>query len=126
VSCGFHFFPKLEQLPDRRKTRGFGVHKGSYTTISWKVRLPGTKDVFHQIIDIVGTAISEFALGQRPDAFIGIEFRGIGGKVLDGETRVLTKEFLEWFPLMGAGVRHPPRSGWLGEWGRLKGGCPVG
>ena len=22
-------------------------------------------------------------------------------------------------------VRHPPRSGWLGEWGRLKGGCPV-
>jgi hypothetical protein len=20
----------------------------------------------------------------------------------------------------------PPRSGWLGEWGRLKGGCPVG
>ncbi len=24
------------------------------------------------------------------------------------------------------GVRHPPRSGWLGEWGRLKGGCPVG
>src|SRR6266850_4736221 len=24
------------------------------------------------------------------------------------------------------GVRHPPQSGWLGEWGRLKGGCPVG
>jgi len=23
-------------------------------------------------------------------------------------------------------VRHPPQSGWLGEWGRLKGGCPVG
>jgi hypothetical protein len=23
-------------------------------------------------------------------------------------------------------VRHPPRSGWLSEWGRLKGGCPVG
>src|SRR5215472_15471106 len=23
-------------------------------------------------------------------------------------------------------VRHPPRSGWLGEFGRLKGGCPVG
>jgi len=21
-------------------------------------------------------------------------------------------------------VRHPPQSGWLGEWG-LKGGCPV-
>ena len=24
--------------------------------------------------------------------------------MLDGETRVLTKEFLEWFALMGAGV----------------------
>lgn len=29
-------------------------------------------------------------------------------------------------PIPGIGVRHPPRSGWLGEWGRLKGGCPVG
>ena len=28
--------------------------------------------------------------------------------------------------LRSLGVRHPPRSGWLGEWGRLKGGCPVG
>src|SRR5437016_1555225 len=27
---------------------------------------------------------------------------------------------------VGLPVRHPPRSGWLGEWGRLKGGCPVG
>src|SRR3989442_6255135 len=26
----------------------------------------------------------------------------------------------------GQVVRHPPQSGWLGEWGRLKGGCPVG
>jgi hypothetical protein len=62
------------------------------------------KDVFHQLIDILGAAIREFALGQRPNSFIGVEFRGIGGKVFDGETRVLTKEFLEWFPLMGAGV----------------------
>jgi hypothetical protein len=23
-------------------------------------------------------------------------------------------------------VRHPPQSGWLDEWGRLKGGCPYG
>jgi hypothetical protein len=23
-------------------------------------------------------------------------------------------------------VRYPPRSGWLDEWGRLKGGSPVG
>jgi len=23
-------------------------------------------------------------------------------------------------------VRHPPQSGWLSEWGRLKGGRPVG
>src|SRR5467141_3552983 len=46
--------------------------------------------------------------------------------MLDPETRVLPEELLEWFPLMGGGVRHPPQSGSLGEWGRLKGGCPVG
>jgi hypothetical protein len=26
---------------------------------------------------------------------------------------------------LGVEVRHPPRSGWLDEWGRLKGGRPV-
>ena len=63
-----------------------------------------TDDVFHQLIDILGAAIGEFPLGQRPNSFIGVEFRGVGGKMLDAETRVLTEELMEWFPLMGGGV----------------------
>jgi hypothetical protein len=31
----------------------------------------------------------------------------------------------EGVPPRAPGVRHPPRSGWLGERGRLKGGCPI-
>jgi len=41
------------------------------------------------------------SLGQRPDSFIGVEFRGIGGKVLDGETWMLAQELPEGFPLGG-------------------------
>jgi hypothetical protein len=44
------------------------------------------------------------SLGQRPDSFIGVEFRGIGGKVLDGETWMLAQELPEGFPLVGGGI----------------------
>jgi hypothetical protein len=44
------------------------------------------------------------SLGERPDPFIGIEFRCIGGKVLDGETWMLAQELAEWFPLVGGGI----------------------
>ena len=63
-----------------------------------------TDDVFHQFIDVLGAAIGEFSLGQRPNSFIGVEFRGVGRKMLDSETRVLTEELLERFSLMGGGV----------------------
>lgn len=63
-----------------------------------------TDDVFHQLIDMPGAAIGEFPFGERPDSFIGVEFRGVGGKMLDSETPVMTEELLEWFPLVGGGV----------------------
>jgi hypothetical protein len=44
------------------------------------------------------------SLGQRPDSFIGVEFRGIGGKVFDGETWMLAQELPEGFPLVGGGI----------------------
>jgi hypothetical protein len=44
------------------------------------------------------------SLGQRPDSFIRVEFRGIGGKVLDGETWMLAQELPERFPLVGGGI----------------------
>jgi len=44
------------------------------------------------------------SLGQRPDSFIGVEFRGIGGKVFDGETWMQAQELPEGFPLVGGGI----------------------
>src|SRR5256884_4108909 len=50
---------------------------------------------FHQLLDVPGTTIGEFSLGQRPDAFIGVEVRRVGGKMLDFETRVSSTKFLD-------------------------------
>jgi len=44
------------------------------------------------------------SLGQRPDSLIGVEFQGIGGKVLDRETWMLAQELPEGFPLVGGGI----------------------
>ena len=46
------------------------------------------------------------------------------------KTSVLTIPSLECHTCQEAGellkeVRHPPQSGWLDEWGRLKGGHPL-
>lgn len=49
-------------------------------------------------------AIDEFPFGERPDAFIGIEFRGVGGKMLDVEARVLAQKVVERFPLVSGGI----------------------
>ena len=72
----------------------------------WRSSNPinGTDEVVHQVLDIIGTAVGEVALGQRPHSFIGIEFRRVGRKVFDAETGVLPQQFLQRFPVMGAGV----------------------
>ena len=41
------------------------------------------------------------------------------------ELEVMERNRMRKFPkVIGGEVRHPPQSGWLGEWGRLKGGRP--
>src|SRR5690242_17512737 len=46
---------------------------------------------------------------------------------IDGVTQIARAGMVAIVPSnVPHSVRHPPRSGWLGEWGRLKGGCPVG
>jgi len=52
----------------------------------------------------MGPTVGQLSLGQRPDSFIGVEFGGIGGKVLDGETWMLAQELPEGFPLVGGGI----------------------
>jgi hypothetical protein len=49
-------------------------------------------------------AVRQFSLGERPDPFIGIQFRSIGRKMLEVEAGVMIEEFLEWFALMSGGV----------------------
>ena len=48
--------------------------------------------------------MGQFPFGERPDAFIGIEFRGVGGKRLDVETRVLPPKVVERFPVVRGGI----------------------
>src|SRR5580700_2371519 len=55
-------------------------------------------------LTFLGQLLASFPLGQRPGAFIGVEVRGVGGKMLDFETRVSSAKFLERSPLMGGGV----------------------
>jgi len=53
-----------------------------------------TEDVCHQLLDIVRAAIGEFPFGQDQTPFIGIEFRAVGGKMLDVQAGVPLEEFL--------------------------------
>ena len=60
--------------------------------------------VLHQFFNVIGAAVSEVALGLRPDTFIGIEFWRIGGEVFDAQARVLPQQVLQRFPMVSAGV----------------------
>ena len=48
--------------------------------------------------------MGQFPFGERPDSFIGIEFRGVSGKVLDVESGVLPEEVAERLPLVSRGI----------------------
>jgi hypothetical protein len=61
-------------------------------------------DIFYQLLDILGAAVGQFPLCQRPNAFIGVELRSVGRKMLNAETRVSGEELLERFTLMSGGV----------------------
>jgi hypothetical protein len=61
-------------------------------------------DIFYQLLDILGAAVGQFPLCQRPNAFIGVELRSVGRKMLNTETRVSGEELLERFTLMSGGV----------------------
>lgn len=72
----------------------------------------GAEDVFHQFVGMVRAAVGEFSFGQRPDSFIGVEVRGVGGEMLDAQAGMPPKQVLEWFPLVRGGIvqQHNERS----------------
>ena len=51
-------------------------------------------DILHEFVEVIGPTVCELSFGQLLDSFIGVEFRGVGGEVLDQETGMLAQEFL--------------------------------
>ena len=56
--------------------------------------LDGTDKIVHQLIEVVGAAVGQFPLGQRPHSLIGVQFGGVEGEMLDVETRMLALELV--------------------------------
>jgi len=61
-------------------------------------------DIIHQVVSVQRRAVGKFSFGQGPNAFIGIEFGSISGKVLDMETRVPTQELPQRFTVVRGGI----------------------
>lgn len=61
-------------------------------------------EVHDQLAKVVGPTVGEFALGERPDALVGVEFRRVGGKVFDTQAAVAPEERPERLSLVSAGV----------------------
>jgi len=66
--------------------------------------LDRTDEILHQFMEVVGAAVGQFPLGQRPDSLIGVELGGVGREMLDVETRMLALELVQGLPLVGARV----------------------
>ncbi len=64
----------------------------------------GANDVFHQLIGMVRTTVGEFPFGQRPDSFVGIEVRGVGGEMLNVQAGMSLEQVLERLPLVRGGI----------------------
>ena len=65
-------------------------------------------------MEVVGAAVGQFPLGQRPDSLIGVELGCVGREMLDVETRMLALELVQGLPLGGARViqkRNPVATG---------------
>ncbi len=63
-----------------------------------------TDDAVHQLVRVERAAVGEFAFGQRPNSFLGVEVGSVGGKVLDVQARVSAEESGERWAVVGGGV----------------------
>jgi hypothetical protein len=72
----------------------------------WRATNPvdGADDIVHQLVHIERAAVGEFSFGQRPNAFIGIKLRSVGGKVLNPQARVPTEQPRQRFALVRGGI----------------------
>ena len=61
-------------------------------------------DIVHQLVHVERGAVGELAFGQRPDAFIGIEFGRVSRKVLDVQAWMPTQELCQRSTVMRGGI----------------------
>jgi hypothetical protein len=61
-------------------------------------------DVLDQLLYIIGATIGEDTFRERPNTFIGVQFRSIGGKVLDVQPGMLLQKLSQGLPLMGGRI----------------------
>jgi hypothetical protein len=61
-------------------------------------------DVFGKLFHVERAAVGQFAFGQRPNAFVGVEFGGVSRKVLDAQARVTVEEMGEGRAVVGGGI----------------------
>ena len=60
----------------------------------------GADKVVHQLFHIVRATVGQISLGQGPDSLVGVEFRRVGGEVLDVKAAMAHLKFRERLPMM--------------------------
>nr|WP_026441623.1 hypothetical protein [Pseudacidobacterium ailaaui] len=75
------------------------------------------EDIFQWFIHIVGATVCQYLFGQNPDAFIRVELRSIGRKVLDAQAAMPAKNLFYRPCLVRGGIVEqnndlPPRLVW--------------
>jgi hypothetical protein len=73
----------------------------------------GTDEMLQEVIDVLGAAVGQVALGQAPDPLIGIQLRRVAGEMLQTQTRMLPEQLVQWLAFMRWGLvqKHNHRAG---------------
>lgn len=63
-----------------------------------------TDDIVHQLVNVQRAAVGEFALRQRPNAFVGIELGRVGREVLDVQAWMPAQELCQGSTVVRGGI----------------------
>jgi hypothetical protein len=61
-------------------------------------------DVLDQLLQIIGATIGQSTFGERPNSFIRVQLRSVGGKVLDVQPGMSSQKLSQGPPLMGGRI----------------------
>ena len=63
--------------------------------------IDGLDDLIQEFVDVVGLSIGQCPFGEGPDAFVGVQFGGVGGEILDRQPPMPGEELFERCPPCG-------------------------